>query len=145
MVLTSVWDVLDRQLTKDGPVLSPTDPALAAAMQASLGAFTDDVVALGVPRVVWLKEPVPLRTLTVSAAVDQQAESARHEALHAVIDEIAAAQPAVRVVDLAGWVSAQPFGTDPAARPDSVHWTTEVATQIAEQFLGQALVQAALS
>ncbi len=145
MVLTSVWDVLDRQLTKDGPVLSPTGPALAAAMQASLGAFTDDVVALGVPRVVWLKEPVPLRTLTVSAAVDQQAESARHEALHAVIDEIAAAQPAVRVVDLAGWVSAQPFGTDPAARPDSVHWTTEVATQIAEQFLGQALVQAALS
>jgi hypothetical protein len=112
---------------------------------ASLGQLTADMVAMGVPRIAWLKEPVPLRTLTVSAAVDQQADAARHEALHGVIDAIAAGGPAVKVIDLAGWVSAQPFATDPAARPDSVHWTTEVATQIAEQFLGQALVQAALS
>lgn len=143
MVLTTVWDVLDRQLTKDGPVLSPTDPAMADAMTASLGGFADDLVALGVPRIAWLQEPVPLRTPT--AAVDQQADPARHAAMHAVIDRIAAERPAVKVIDLADWVSAQPFATSTAARPDNVHWTTEVATQIAEQFLGQSLVRAALS
>ena len=143
MVLTTVWDVLDRQLTKDGPVLSPTDPAMADAMQASLGTFTDELLTLGVPRVAWLLEPVPLRTPT--AAVDQQAEPERHEALHGVIDRMAADRPAMKVIDLAGWVATQPFAADTAARPDNVHWTTEVATKIAEQFLGQSLVRAALS
>ena len=143
MVLTTVWDVLDRQLTKDGPVLSPTDPALADAMHVSLGAFTDQLLALGVPRIAWVQEPVPLHTAT--SADDQQADPARHAALHEVITQIAAAAAQVRVIDLADWVAAQPYGTDSTARPDNVHWTTAVATQIADQFLGQALVQAALS
>jgi peptidoglycan/LPS O-acetylase OafA/YrhL len=143
MILTTVWDVLDRQLTKDGPVLSPTDPALADAIHASLGAFTDQLLALGVPRIAWVQEPVPLHTPT--AADDQQADPARHAALHAVITRIAAERPAVRVIDLADWVAAQSYGTDATARPDNVHWTTAVATEIADQFLGQALVRAALS
>lgn len=143
MVLTTVWDVLDRSLTDGGPALSPTDPELGAAMKASLGAFTDELLALGVPRVAWILEPVPLPTAT--AADDQQADPARHAVLHGIIESIAAERPAVRVVDLDGWVGDAPFGADPAARPDSVHWTTDVATRIADEFLGPALVQAALS
>ena len=64
MVLTTVWDVLDRRLTPDGPELSPTDPELEAAMAQSLGEFTDGLLAQGVPRVVWVHEPVPLPTPT---------------------------------------------------------------------------------
>jgi peptidoglycan/LPS O-acetylase OafA/YrhL len=144
MVITTVWDVLDRKLTPDGPLLSPTDPALESAMSTSLGEFTDGLLALGVPRVVWIDEPVPLPTAT--AADDQQADPARHEVLHRVIAGIAAARPTqVRVVDLAGWLAATPLATDPAARPDQVHWTTDASTRIATEFLGPALVQAALS
>lgn len=142
MVLTTVWDVLDRSLTEGGPALSPTDPELEAAMLTSLSTFTDAIIAEGVPRVAWIREPVPLPTLT--AADDQQADPARHAVLHRVIDDIAAARPQVRVVDLAAWIDASPFAADTSARPDSVHWTTPVATDIADQFLGQALLRAAL-
>ena len=64
VVISTVWDVLDRQLVAGGPTLSPTDPDLEAAMKYSLAAFTDSLLALGVPRVVWLREPVPLPTPT---------------------------------------------------------------------------------
>ncbi|MFZ4720896.1 MAG: acyltransferase family protein [Ilumatobacteraceae bacterium] len=142
MVITTVWDVLDRSLEKGASEVSPTDAAVGTAMAASLSQFTDSLIALGVPRVAWVKEPVPLPTPT--AAVDQQADPARHDVLHRVIDDIAAARPQVRVVDLATWVDATPLATDTGARPDAVHWTTDVSTQIAEQFLGQALLRAAL-
>ncbi len=142
MVLTTVWDVLDRSLTKDGPALSPTDPELEAAMLASLSTFTDAILDEGVPRVAWVQEPVPLPTPT--ATDDQQADPARHDVLHRVIADIAATRPSVRVVDLASWVDASAWATDAAARPDSVHWTTDVATDIADEFLGQALLRAAL-
>jgi hypothetical protein len=144
MVITTVWDVLDRKLTPDGPMLSPTDPALESAMSTSLGEFTDHLIAQGVPKVVWIDEPVPLPTPT--AVDDQQADPTRHAALWRVIAAIAAARPAqVRVVDLAGWVASSPLALDHTARPDQVHWTTDASTRIANEFLGPALVQAALS
>ena len=142
MVLTTVWDVLDRSLTKGAPALSPTDPELETAMRNSLGEFTDSLIAMGVPRVAWIQEPVPLPTAT--ADDDQQADPARHAVLHRIIDDIASSRPQVRVVDLADWVAASPWATDQSARPDSVHWTTDVSARIADEFLGQALLRAAL-
>jgi peptidoglycan/LPS O-acetylase OafA/YrhL len=143
VVLSSVWDVLDRRLTADGPELPPTDPSIEAAMRFSLTAFTDDLLALGVSRVVWLRQPVPLPTPT--AAVDLQSEPARHEVLHRVVDGLVDGRPAVRVLDLAGWVDEAGLATDGAARPDKVHWTTEAATRIATDYLGPAIVREALT
>jgi hypothetical protein len=142
MVMTTVWDVLDRQLTKDGPQLSPTDPELEAAMNASLSEFTDRMLTL-VPKVVWIDEPVPLPT--TGNGEDQQAEPARHDVLHRVIADIASTRPAVRVIDLAGWVESTDLAGDLVARPDNVHWTPKAATRIANDYLGQALLRAALS
>jgi peptidoglycan/LPS O-acetylase OafA/YrhL len=142
MVLTTVWDVLDRSLTQGAPALSPVDPPLQVAMRNSLGEFTDSLIALGVPRVAWVHEPVPLASPT--ATEDQQADPVRHAVLHGIIDEIASTRPQVRVIDLAGWVAESRWATDRASRPDAVHWTTAVSTQIADQFLGQALLRAAL-
>ncbi len=142
MVLTTVWDVLDRSLTKGAPPLSPDDPELEDAMRQSLGEFTDSLIAAGVPRVAWIQEPVPLPTPT--ADDDQQADPTRHAVLHRIIADLAGSRPQVRVIDLADWVAGSPWATDQAARPDNVHWTTEVATDIANQFLGQALLRAAL-
>jgi peptidoglycan/LPS O-acetylase OafA/YrhL len=142
MVLTTVWDVLDRSLIEGGPALSPTDPELEAAMLTSLSTFTDAIIAEGVPRVAWIQEPVPLPMPT--ADDDQQADPDRHDVLHRIIADIASSRPQVRVVDLASWVEESPWAADAAARPDSVHWTTDVATDIADQFLGQALLRAAL-
>jgi hypothetical protein len=88
MVMTTVWDVLDRRLT-DGPWLPTTDPAVRAVMTDSLGQFTDDLLALGVPRVVWVQAPVPLPSL--AGGPDQQAQPERHDVLRSVVAEIAAA------------------------------------------------------
>jgi hypothetical protein len=142
MVLTTVWDVLDRSLTKGAPALTPSDPELENAMRQSLGEFTDSLIALGVPRVAWIQEPVPLPTPT--SPDDQQADPARHAVLHDIIADLATTRPQVRVIDLADWVAASSLATDQAARPDNVHWTTAVATDIADRFLGQALLRAAL-
>ncbi len=142
MVMTTVWDVLDRQLTKDGPTLSPTDPEMEAAMFASLSEFTDTMLTL-VPRVVWIDEPVPLPS--IAGGEDQQAQPARHDVLHRVIAEIAGTRPGVRVIDLAGWVKSTDLEGNFDARPDSVHWTPAASERIATEFLGQALLRAALS
>jgi hypothetical protein len=112
-------------------------------MLQSLGAFTDNLLALGVPRVIWLKAPVPLPSL--GSGPDQQAQPARHEVLHRVIDDLAVDRPAVKVIDLAGWLSTQPVGSDRAARVDGVHWSSDASLLISEDFLGAAVVQAALS
>lgn len=143
VVLSSVWDALDRRLTVDGPELPPTDPEIEAAIRYSLTAFTDDLLALGVPRVVWLRHPVPLPTPTAEA--DLQSQPERHAVLHSVIEGLDDGKPAVRVIDLEGWVNAAGLGADEAARPDKVHWTPAAATRIAEEFLGQAIVKAALT
>jgi peptidoglycan/LPS O-acetylase OafA/YrhL len=144
MVITTVWDVLDRRLVQGGPEYSPTDPELEALVREQLAGFTDELLAAGVPRVAWIMQPVPLPT--PSAPQDQQAERPRHEVLHQVINDVALARPQVRVVDLDAWlVDNSPLATDEAARPDHVHWTTDAATVIANEFLGQALLRAALT
>ena len=143
MVMSTVWDVQDRRLTHNGPVLSPMDPAVEATMKASLSKFTDSLLAQGVPRVVWVAAPIPLPSL--AGGVDKQAQPDRHAVLHRVIESIAHSRPAVRVVDLAAWLRDQPIGTDREARIDGVHWTSEASLLIANEFLGPALVQAALS
>ncbi len=143
MVMSTVWDVQDRRLTQNGPLLSPMDPAVEATMKVSLSKFTDSLLAQGVPRVVWVAAPTPLPSL--AGGVDKQAEPDRHAVLHRVIATIAQSRPAVRLVDLAAWVRDQPIGTDREARIDGVHWTSEASLLIANEFLGPALVQAALS
>jgi peptidoglycan/LPS O-acetylase OafA/YrhL len=143
MVMSTVWDVQDRKLTHNGPLLSPMDPAVEATMSASLAKFTDGLLAEGVPRVVWVAAPIPLPSL--AGGEDKQAQPDRHAVLHRVIESIAHTRPAVRVIDLAAWLRDQPIGTDREARIDGVHWTSDASLKIAEEFLGAALVQAALS
>ena len=143
VVLSSVWDVLDRRLTAEGPELPPTDPSIEAAIAYSLTAFTDGLLAQGVPKVVWLRQPVPLPTPT--AAIDLQSQPERHAVLHRVIDGLAEGRPMVRVVALDKWVEEAGLAADEAARPDKVHWTTEAATRIATDFLGPTIVREALT
>ena len=143
MVMSTVWDVLDRKLTPDGPFLTPLDGEIRALMVDSVARFTDVLLALGVPRVVWIQSPPPLPALF--GGEDQQGQPARHEVFHEVIAEVCASRPATRVVDLAGWVAGQPFADSRDVRSDGTHWTPEAALDIATRFLAPALVQAALS
>ncbi len=138
VVMSTVWDVQDRRLTRDGPLLSPTDPTVEQAITASLGVFTDSLFAAGAPRVVWLKAPTPLPSL--AGGPDIQAEPARHLALRRAIESVGFSRPAVRVVDLSAWLATQPVGQDRAARVDGVHWSSEASLLIATEYLGPLIV-----
>jgi peptidoglycan/LPS O-acetylase OafA/YrhL len=143
MVMTTVWDVLDRRLTRTGPSLPPMDPSIEAHMTDSLGAFTDELLALGVPRVAWIDEPAPLPNPL--APDDSQSDPLRHAVLHRVIATVAATRPQVRVLDLATWLTTTPLAASADARPDHVHWTSDASLQIATEYLGAQLVRAALT
>jgi len=141
VVMSTVWDVQSRRLTKDGPLLSPTDPAVQDAITHSLAEFTDSLLAAGAPRVVWLKAPTPLPSL--AGGDDTQAQPPRHSVLRRAIESVGFSRPAVRVVDLAAWLETQPVGQDRAARVDGVHWSSDASLLIATQFLGPLIVNAA--
>ena len=143
MVMSSVWDVLDRRLEPGAVALPPTDPQIATFLATALADFTDQVIARGAQRVVWIREPVP--QVGLSGRPNPENERARHEVMWRIIDDIAAARSQVRVVDLAGWTDQQGYSVPGPWRPDGVHWSPDVSLLIAEQMLGPELIRMALT
>jgi hypothetical protein len=143
MLMSTVWDLTDRRLEKGGPALPPTDPSMAEYIAGALARFTDDVLSAGASRVVWIREPVSQVGLLDKRT--PQSEAARHEVMWRIIDDIAATRQQVRVVDLATWSDQHGFGAQGPWRPDGVHWSPEASLQIADEFLGVQLINAALS
>ena len=143
VMLTTSWDALDRRVERAGPVLPITDPAVRPSITSGLDDATAEVLAAGAGRVVWLREPVP--DPYWFHLTDGQSSPANHQVLYEAMDAQAAADPAVRVVDLAGWVTAAGLDGDTTARPDGVHWAPNVAALIASGFLGPAIVREALT
>ncbi|MCU1501223.1 MAG: putative acyltransferase, partial [Ilumatobacteraceae bacterium] len=144
VMLTTSWDVLDRKLrAHTDPVLPVTDPAVRAEVDTAMAGVTNEVLDAGVSRVVWLREPIAdPYWLHLEGG---QRDPAKHQVLYDEMAELAGANPAVRVIDFAGWVDSAGLATDTAARPDGVHWTSEVALSIAGDFLGPSVVREALT
>jgi hypothetical protein len=124
-------------------VLPVRDSAVREAVDASMDAITRQLLEAGVGRVVWLREPIAdPYWLHIDGG---QRDPANHQVLYDRMAALAAGDPAVRVVDLAGWVDAAGLATDEAARPDGVHWSPETARAIATEFLGPTIVREALT
>ncbi len=89
------------------------------------------------------KAPLP-NPLWFSRGTAQE-QPARHDVLHEVMAELAAERPGdVYVVDLIEYFDDAGITTDVDTRPDGVHVTPEAAQSIAENFLGEQMVRAAL-
>jgi hypothetical protein len=73
-----------------------------------------------------------------------ESDPARIDRLNALLREAVALRPGVAtLVDLQGWVAAQPGGEmDPAKRPDGIHFSDDYAPQVA-QWLGPELTRIA--
>ena len=143
VLMTTTWDVADRRVEAGGPVLSSADPAAEAQIRASFQQLTDRLLALGVSRVVWIHQAIPL--LGMISPLDKQGDVDRHESLFGIMDDMAAANPAVRVAELAEWVDSNDMGLDVPSRPDAIHWTPDAALRICDEFLGPLLVREALT
>jgi peptidoglycan/LPS O-acetylase OafA/YrhL len=142
MLLTTSWDVLDRRW--DGStVLTPLDTEYAERIRTDFAAITQRLLDAGAAHVVWIREPIPNVFWWSSGQAQEQPD--RHEVLYDVMDELAAVDPGrVSVVDLAGWLDDAGLATDQDVRPDGVHWSPDASARIAREFLGEALVRAAI-
>ncbi len=144
VMMTTSWDVYDRKLhSRSDPILPVTDPQVSAVVHQAMSDVSDEMFALGASRVVWLREPIP--NPFWQNQVISQTSPAAHQVLYDGMDALAAQNPAVRVVDLAGWADSTGVAADYGARPDGMHWSPEAAERIATELLGPAIVQAALT
>jgi peptidoglycan/LPS O-acetylase OafA/YrhL len=141
-VMNTSWDILDRRWD-GGDLLSPADPEFRARLLDTYTTLVDDLVAAGASRVAFIEEPVPNSSWRDSA--DGQDDPSRHAVLAEVYAEVGAARPdVVRMIDLASWFTEAGFDDDREARPDGIHLVPEASTKIAQEFLGEELVRAAV-
>ena len=142
LMVTTSWDVLDHRWD-DGDGFATDSVEMRERLRTDFGAITDAVLAAGAGSVVWVEAPVP-NPLWFSRGTAQE-QPARHAVLHEVMQELAAERPGdVYVTDLIEYFDEAGITTDVDTRPDGVHVTPEAAQSIAENFLGEQMLRAAL-
>ncbi len=141
-VMTSTWDIIDQRWDGD-ELLTPSDPEYRRRLVAAYTQLVDDLTAAGAARVAFVVEPVP--NVWWNNTTEGESDPNRHQVLAEVYQEIAASHPdTVRIIDLASWVSDNGLDADRDARPDGIHLAPEVAALVANRFLGEQLIVAAL-
>ena len=143
MMMTTSWDVLDRRWPETGEVV-PTDPSYRERIVRDVADVSDRLGAGGSGKVVWVREPIP--NVYWWSSGQAQEDPTRHAEIYAAMDAAAESSGGrVVVVDLPAWLAEQGLDVDQAARPDGVHWSPEASLRIADEYLGEQLIRAALA
>jgi peptidoglycan/LPS O-acetylase OafA/YrhL/lysophospholipase L1-like esterase len=144
VVASGLWDATDRRLDGDGTWRAPGDPVYDTFLLEEYARVADAAHATGAV-VVWLDNPpVALGADHLPPATDDFAvnDPARMARLDALVAEVAATRPWMRVVALSDWFEAWPGGVfDPTLRPDGVHVDEAGGTVVAE-WLGPEILDA---
>ncbi len=141
-IMTTFNDVQPRKWDDSSRVLTPLDPAYRARLLKRYREMSDELLARGVPRVVWIKAPADRPD---AAKIREPTDPAAVAILHSVIDETVAQLPErVSSLDLVAWLKGARLLDSEAARPDGMHWTRDWAFTLSERFLGPGIVRAAL-
>ena len=120
-----------------------TDVSYRAQLDAGYGSFIQTILAAGSSTIVFTRMPTinGLWQGTAAASTDIVAMTAYENELTA----IAAQQPnRIDLLDFRSWVEANDLGSNRAARPDGMHWSSAAATDIATRWLGPTLMRLAL-
>jgi peptidoglycan/LPS O-acetylase OafA/YrhL len=141
VAMVSSWDLVDRRWTSD-TLLTPFDDEYALHLSGDYTKLVDGVIAAGAGSIAFIRHPVP--NVWWLDDFTGQSDPARHARIYELYADLSADHPDVRVVDLAGWMTAAQLDDDEVARPDGIHLTTEAAQQIATTFLGEELIRTAL-
>jgi lysophospholipase L1-like esterase len=141
-VMVTTWDVIGRRWTTD-ELLAPFDAEYRQRLELAYTALVDDLTAAGVPRVVFVRQPVP--DVWWLPIVQEEDEPERHAVIYETYEQLTATHPeTVRVVDLAGWFHDQGYDRDRLIRPDGVHLDPLAAQRVMSDFLGDRLIRGAL-
>jgi peptidoglycan/LPS O-acetylase OafA/YrhL len=142
LLTTTSWDVLDHRW-ETGERFVPADEPFRVRLERDFSDITDALLDAGAATVVWIRHPLP-NPLWLSSGQAQE-DPARHAILFATMEAIAVARPGrVEVIELDTWLEQAGYDRDVDLRPDGVHWSPEASRQIADGYLGEQLVRAAL-
>jgi len=141
VLMTSISDLTNRIWSEEEGVLTPFDDLHFERMTESYNNFTDNLIELGVPNIVWIAPPVP----NDYWQVPEMDELERWDVLRDLLLTIEENNPdRVTVVDLDDWMNRSGYTTDPEWRPDGTHLTEDSALNLVDEFLGPLLVRLAL-
>ena len=141
VLVMSSWETQDRRWD-GGPVLAPADPPYRARMVEHLTRLVRSIRDAGASKVVLVLEPEA--DPFWRAYTSPQEDPGRHQVLHDVMADAAAADPGhVLLADVGGWLVGIGGQRDPTLRPDGVHWSPDAATLLAADLLGPLLLAAA--
>jgi peptidoglycan/LPS O-acetylase OafA/YrhL len=144
VVLTGTWDVIDRRLPGDSQWRGLGDPVYDNYLSGEIGAAMDLFRQRGV-QVVWLTTP-PLdfgRGKVPKPELDPPDTPARVDRLNQLIREQAATREGVSVVEFGAYIADLPPERDQEVRADGVHLDMDDAGDVAADFLGPAILDAA--
>jgi peptidoglycan/LPS O-acetylase OafA/YrhL len=143
VVVSSFWDITDHRWPGDPTARSPLDPVYRERAVQRFTQYNQALLDAGAPRVAWIL--FPRTNESWDAIAETSDDPARHVAFHEIERDAAAKFPGrVSTIDLSSWSDQQGLTDDHAARPDGVHWTPDMSKLIAEEWLGNQVIQAAL-
>ena len=162
VLMVTVNDVTDRRWSDAEGTLTPFDAAYRTRLVDAYRAITAQVLGLGVAQVVWVVPPTSTQFWAQSAMNERDRYEVQHEVIRQVVDEFAAAAGtagsttgstagstvpatgAVSLIDVDRWMRDNDHFDDTSWRPDGTHLTADSAHQLANEFLGPAIVLRAL-
>lgn len=142
LVTLAPWEWVPRRWSGSGGWVVPTDAAYRQMLHGELLAATDVLAGRG-RAVVWVTAAPIFPGWHTDATDDPSADDAQRRAANEVLREVVATHPGqALLVDLAGWLDANPkVATDASLRPDGVHWAPAAAEQIVDLVVAPALEQ----
>jgi lysophospholipase L1-like esterase len=141
MLMVTSWDLVDHRW--DGVEYTPLDEEFERRLLGAYAAIQNQMLDLGAGSVAWVKAPIP-NVLWRDQGTGQE-DPARHDVIRQIMDGLEQVDPErVDVVDLAAWMDETNLDDDRDVRPDGVHFEPTASVRIAEEFLGEELVRAAI-
>jgi peptidoglycan/LPS O-acetylase OafA/YrhL len=142
----SFWDITDRRPDNFASYTSIGDPDYDRFLVEELRHVTQ-IVSNGGAQVVWANspywDPVEGTAIFMGDPPYVEAERSRVDSFNSLLTSTVAGRPATSVLDLQGWIRAQPGGdTGKELRPDGVHFS-EATTDLAASWIGPELLRTA--
>jgi peptidoglycan/LPS O-acetylase OafA/YrhL len=141
MMMVTSWDLVDRRW--DGVEYTPLDGEFEQRLLGDYAAIQNQLLDLGAGSVAWVKPPIP-NVLWRDQGTGQE-DPARHAVAGAHHGRARAGRPGPRRRRRPRHVDGRDEPRDDRdVRPDGVHVEPAASVRIAEEFLGEQLVRAAL-
>lgn len=136
VLMQTVADGSVRTFDDGRPAMGPGDAGFDDFLAGEYESQLFDLVAAGATRIAWLVPPPQMRVDGGALVPGSQ------PAVRRAIETVAARHPdLVTVVDVDAWQAAQPGDL----RPDGLHYSADGAGRLADELLGPALIELAVS